>query len=414
MTLAYKKLFSIREIEEHTILQWVFGATIFSYFLAFDQWMRSAALTTDAVARGAHVCRPYFQSCGDWYFLRALPEGYTQNIFYMALFATLVASVYFLARKDWVKAHAALLPSFLWHGTGVFLLSDIFVANYEYYLFFFAFILLFFSHKEFFLKLTVVFFYFLSTAAKLHESWILGTYFSALKTGLPLFPDWSIPFWTNLVIFMEMIGAWFLLSSRPLLQRGALAFFVAFHLYSGLFVWFRYPATVLPTILILFGPMYRKTPVPLDRRAIPGWLLIIAFFFAQLTPLMIPGDEKLTLEGNKYGLFMFEANHQCVSSTRVVRANGESAESRLEGISARDRCDPYWFWFRLQTRCKERGVERIEWTLDHSINGSPFLRIVDEQNACALSYKPFSHNAWIKTEKDNPVIIGYPVENIYE
>jgi hypothetical protein len=413
---GYRRAFSIHEIEEQPILQWIFGATIFSYFLAFQAWIGSSATTLDAYARGAHLCWPYFQSCGEWLFLRALPNGYSQTFLYMFLFGTLVFVVYCMHRKDWVLAHFALLVSFLWHAAVAFFLTYALAGNYDYYLFLLAFALLFLPRKEFFLKLIFVLLYFLSTATKIHETWILGTYFSALKTGLPLFPDWSIPLWTNLIIFMEMVAAWFLLSHNRLLQRVVLVFFILFHLYSGLLVEYRYPATVLPTLLILFGPLYRYTPIPLDRKALLGWALVALMFVAQASSHMIPGDEKLTMEGNKFGLYMFEANHQCISRTTVVYADGEAQEFSEESALARGRCDPYRYWFRIKAVCTQRAsqLERIGWTLDHSVNGGPFLRIVDTANACNLSYSPAKHNPWIKTETDNPMIIGYPVENIYE
>ena len=59
------------------------------------------------------------------------------------------------------------------------------------------------------------------------------------------------------------------------------------------------------------------------------------------------------------------------------------------------------------------GIERIEWSLDHSINGNEFLRIVDTQDACQLEYKPFSHNDWLLLDDDNPKVIGQPVKNFF-
>jgi hypothetical protein len=82
--------------------------------------------------------------------------------------------------------------------------------------------------------------------------------------------------------------------------------------------------------------------------------------------------------------------------------------------SARSRCNPYTYWFTLKQYCeKKENVDRIAWTFDHSINGDPFLRIVDEQNVCNLEYKPFSHNDWIKRHSDNPEIIGTPARNVF-
>ncbi len=411
----YTKFFSIQEVEENKILQWAFGALILGYFVAFYSWMNDTATTIDAVARGTYVCWPYFQECAHLYFLRTLPDGYSQTFLYMVLFGVLIVAIYRMSERQWTLAHLTLMPIFIWHAFVIFFLSELMSGNYDYYLFIYALIILFLPHKEFFLKLALVMFYVLSTVAKLHETWVLGTYFSSLKTGLPLFPDWSIPAWTNLVIFMEMIGSWFLLSKNKVLQRGSFLFFAAFHLYSGILVQYRYPATVLPMLVILFGPWYRHTPAPFDRKSIGGWVLISLLFVVQFTPLSIEGDEKMTLEGNKYGLFMFEANHQCISSVRYVFEDGTLREEVVESEVARYRCDPYRYWFRLQNICKRNpAVSRIEWTFDHSINGHPFYRIVDERNACELTYRPFTHNAWIRTMEDSPPAIGRPVENTYE
>jgi hypothetical protein len=130
---------------------------------------------------------------------------------------------------------------------------------------------------------------------------------------------------------------------------------------------------------------------------------------------VIPGDEKLTLEGNKFGLYMFEANHQCISTVLTTYRDGTTTEKVSESATARGRCDPYRYWFRIHTTCKRNSdVVSVKWTFDHSINGGPFLRIVDVPDACTLSYSPIFHNSWIKTEYDNPQVMGFPVENIYD
>jgi hypothetical protein len=332
----------------------------------------------------------------------------------MFFFGFLLWSVYLFSERRWREIQFNLMPLFLWHAANVLLLTDLQSGNYEYYLIVFGIILLFLPYKEFFLKLSLVSLYVVSTVAKIHPAWIEGGYFTAMRTGLPFFPDWSIPFWTNLVMVMEMVGAWFLMSKNVILQRTALGFFVLFHLYSGILVEYRYPATVLPMLLIMFGPWYRHTPVPLNRRSIAGWFLILSIFAVQFTPRLIEGDEKLTLEGNKYGLYMFETNHQCISQATAHYADGTVEELDRVSASARNRCEPYSYWFVIQQACERfKGLERMSWKFDHSINGDPFLRIVDTENACNLEYKAFSHNQWIKTEADNPEIIGYPVKNYY-
>ena len=407
----YQKLFSISEIKQSLALQFVFAAQLFSYYVTFSDWIGSHDLTLEKNSLDVVACWPYFQNCGDYFFLQALPFGHSQTIFYMFFFGLMVLVAYLIYRRDWFLAHITLLPLFLWHATVV--LGTGIAGNYDYYLMIFGIVTLFFPHKLFFIKLNLVLFYFLSTAVKLHEGWVLGTYFSALKYGLPIFPAWSIPFWTNLVIFMEMVAAWFLFSRRVWLQRSVFAFFVIFHLYSGTLVQYHYPSIVLPTLVIVFGIFYRYTPPPLDRRSIAGWTLVALLCALQSISFFIPGDTKLTMEGNRYGLYMFEANHQCVSQVQVYFVDGHSESFVDESSNARKRCDPWRYFSRIKKACEVTpDLRRVAWQFDHSINGGPFMRIVDESNACGLDYKPFSHNEWIKTEKEAE-IIGYPVENVY-
>ena len=113
----------------------------------------------------------------------------------------------------------------------------------------------------------------------------------------------------------------------------------------------------------------------------------------QFISILIPGDEKLTMEGNKYGLYMFEANHQCISKFTIENHDGTEDILERQVESARSRCDVYRYWFTVSKRyCQEKSIEKISWTFDHSINGGPFLRIVEQENICDLQYKPFSHN----------------------
>ena len=411
----YHRIFSITEIEKSKVLQWIFGATLLSFLATFDNWIERLALTKTAYIENWHTCWPWFQNCGELYFLETLPYGYSQTIFYMVLFGIMLLISFLMWKKEWIAAHILISILLLWKVLVVFVLTYHLSGNFDYYHIILTFILLFLPFKLFFLKLVFVLFYFLSATVKIHESWILGTYFSALKTGFPIFPDTTIPIWTNLVIFMQIVGAWFLLSSNKILQRGALIYFVMFHLYSVILVEYRYPITVLPTLLILFGPLYQYTAVPLVKKAIPGFVLIVMLLLLQLSSVLIPGDEKITLEGNRYGMYMFEANHQCVSEITFHLKSGSSTIEREESTLARDRCDPYVRWFFIQQVCEreEEALASVSWTFDHSINGNAFYRIVDETDACTLEYHAFGHDEWIKTPKEGAEVIGYPVKNIY-
>lgn len=404
-----------KEFIKNEPLQWAFAALLFAYFICFNGWAVRSTITMQAFAANHFVCPAYFQQCDIFYFLQALPQGYSQTFLYMLLFATIVWAGYLVIQKNYREAQFVTIPVYLWHILNVFVLTDFQSGNYEYYLAVFGTILLFLPYKLFFLKLSIVLLYVMSTVAKIHPAWIEGGYFTNMQMGLPIFPAWSIPIWTNLVILAEMVGAWFLFSKNPLLQRGAFLFFVIFHLYSGILVHYRYPATVLPMLLIVFGPWYQYQKIPLNKKAITSWVFMAILLTVQFTPRFIEGDEKLTLEGNKYGLYMFEANHQCISTAVVHYTEGQSRTLVKVEESARNRCEPYQYWFQYKQMCERNNqIKRIEWTHDHSINGDPFLRIVDEKDVCSLEYEAFSHNEWIKTHKDSPKVTGLPAMNYYK
>lgn len=404
---VYRRLFSVGEIEQDKVLQWMAGAVLLGFAVTYASWMNVPWITTNAVDSGSYRCWPFLPNCADYIFLTTYPNGYSQTAVFMLLFAILVGCSYAIYSKDWILAHAGISVLFLFKIYFTFI-SYRFKGNYDYYHTVFCLVFLFFPHKKFFLQLSVVFFYFLSTAAKIHPSWVLGEYFTSLRNGLPLFPKGTEIIATNFLMFMEMVGAWFLFSSKRLVQRGVLTFFAIFHVYSGILVGYRYPATVLPALLVLFGPWFQApVKIPSGASSVPGWALMGLLLVGQMVPLAISGDQKLTLEGNFYGLYMFEANHQCFGSIGV---NGKTVDEFKSG-NALHRCDPYGYFSTAKNRyCNPSNT--VSLVLNHSINGGPFYQIVNVDDICKLEYKPFAHNSWIKTEKDAPQI-GRPVQNFY-
>lgn len=437
---AYRALFSVAELESERIVQWMFGASLFYFFVTFNVWIDSPAITIESARNGTAVCWPYFQNCAQLYFLHVMPFGYSQTMLYMALYGMMVLAVYCMWKQHWSAAHGILLLLFLWKVFVLGILTYILAGPYDYYHLILTAVILFVAHKEYFLKVSFVFMYFMSATIKFSPAWVLGTYFSSLKEGLPLIPTSLIVVASNLVIFGQIVEGWFLLSKNVLLQRVAVVYAVFFHLYSGIFVAYPYPSVALPPVLILFGPMYRYTPTPFTRKAIAGWVIIASIALFQLLGFVISPDRFLTLEGHRYGMFMFEANHQCRYTSRTyTRATGENSSwhgmqcsglfcltdtaietgetetvftRTVESASSWNRCDPYETWTRLKATCSYPGVTRISLEFDHSVNGGPFYRIVDESSICDLAYHPFSHNAWIRVPPEAE-ITGYPRQNAY-
>src|SRR6185503_6034884 len=108
----YRSLFSIREIEESLTLQLFFGAMLLYFVTTFQKWVHFDYLSTSKAPDA--LCWPYFPDCGALFFFTSLPQGYTQNFFYMALFGVLLLAAYFVWKKNWVAAHVCLLLLFAW------------------------------------------------------------------------------------------------------------------------------------------------------------------------------------------------------------------------------------------------------------------------------------------------------------
>jgi hypothetical protein len=450
---GYKRLFRIHEIESTPVLQWMFGAMLFFFFLTFQSWDNNFSVTVEGAKSGAAVCWPYFQSCTNLFFLHSLPYGYSETTFYMLLYGLMLLTVYCIWRKMWAGAHALMVTLLAWELFVGFVLSYDLMGPYNYYHVILCIVLLFLPLKEYFLKLAFVFCYFISVTIKFDPAWDVGTYFSTLQLGLPLIPRELIPLATSIVIFMQVVGAWFLLSSRRMWQRVALTFFIFFHLYSGIFVAYFYPSISLPPLIILFGPMYRYQPPPRSKRSIAGWVFLALLLVWQLAPYAVEGDRRVTLEENRIGMFMFEANHECRATVTVyestststtsdkitqsqpgtfcsdticttltdthVQSGEKTIERQYESGSAWNRCDPYVIWFQYQTVCRQPNVQKISFVFDHSVDGGPFYRIVDLDNLCDVTYKPWGHNDWIllpsasTADKPQAEIVGYPVEDNY-
>ncbi len=442
----YRRVFALHEIEANPLLQWMFGGLLVFFFAVFTTWNGTSYATIESAEKGTAVCWPYFQSCYKLFFLNDLSHGYSQSIFYMGLYTLMVAIIWAMWRKQWSVAHFSMSLLLVWEALISLVFSYEAAGPYNYYHIALVAILLYAREKEFFLKLAFVWMYFMSVTTKFDSTWILGTYFSPLKYGLPLFPDILIPLITNLVIFMQTIGAWFLLSRNKILQRIAFFYFLAFHLYSGVFVQYLYPSVSVPALLILFGPLYSHTPIPFSSKTFVGWTVIALLAVFQILGVATPGDRRMSLENNKFGMFMFEANHQCVITvdthtkekastdgdaefesrercgnywclmkrfTRDGIGGGSVREERYESSSSRQRCYPYIWWSRLHLQCdRDSNIERIAMRIDHSINGGPFYRIIDEPDMCALDYNAFSGNTWIREPPEAP-LVGYPVQNAY-
>jgi len=400
------KYFNTHEVESSRPLQAVYWALVLGFFLFLQSLIFQPVGYLQQRESLSFVCPEYFRSCSDYFFLQAMPWGFSYQILLTFLCALLFGSAYFAVFQRWGLAQLLLVPLFLLKAALAFFQSTEISIPFETYHLLPCFIFIFCRYKGEGLRWAFVILYVLSGLVKLDEGWIAGSYFSALKLGLPLVSTEMIPLATNFVILMELVGAWLLLSERWAVRFYPFVFFVVFHLFSIVFVGLRYPSLALPYLLILYGrkPSVRSAISPL---AAVSLIFVIA---ANIYPFFRAGDHKVTYEGMTLAMNMFDANRQVISKEKTVYKDGTSREQGFETANAFARVVPYRQWFRIQNRCQDPAVERVEWTFDAAKNGGPFRRWIEESNACALTYDAWKHNEWIRLQ---PPIIGYPDYNFY-
>jgi hypothetical protein len=240
--------------------------------------------------------------------------------------------------------------------------------------------------------------YFLAAFVKIDESWVVGSYFSALELGLPVFPDATIPLITQGVILAECFLSWGLLSQK--FRRVSFVFWLVFHLYSVLMVGFFYPTRCVLFLVVLF----LDGPLAISYRQLintTNLILLSSLLVIQVGWIGVPENTRSTLRFEGYGFNMFDTNFQCVSSYKM---NGQSGTtSVLEEYShARFRCGPRVFLERYKQYCQEKKLSSLEWKLWQSLNGGPFYEIVNTKNACSLSFSLFRPKPLDRVRRSGP------------
>jgi hypothetical protein len=392
----------------------IYWGVIIGFLIAFNFWAQMGMFTKSAYLNSSVSCPEYFQSCFKYIFFDGPPHSYGQTIFYAFLLVFIMLSCIYALKDKWLEAFVLLIPPTIFKFLGALFLVNEISTPFEYFHLTFVIILLFFPNKVSFFKISFCLIYFLSGTIKIHEGWILGTYFSSLRMGLPIFSDVLIPFLTNFVIFLEITLTWSLLSKNRKIQLLVVCLYIIFHLFSASIVGYRYPIHCLPLLIPLFLINEDKFKFPKFnfKNIIPYSFIILILIFHSI-PYFIQGDQKVTYEGVRLSVGMFDANRQCSSTVLYNYQDGTAKEVVTNTKYSGVRCVPYQWWYRLKKECKKKNVKSIDWTYDISVNGNPFYRVVNTDNVCELDYEVFGHNYWIETEsnKSGHEVVGYPQKN---
>lgn len=404
----YSEFFALEEFNKTPVLVVAILAVLLGMALAFYGGFPAGWGAINMDNPGSFICPNFLQHCESFIFLKTGAGYFSHRVFFaFGLLGPLVLTAVFAYKKEWVWMHLVLMYLTF---TKIYLgfIAD---ANVSVPFMMFnlvpAFVLLFSRKRWTDLRWCFLLLYFMAGFVKLDEAWIVGSYFSTTKEGLRLFPQFAIPLATNLVICFELFAVWFLFHKNSKIRWVVLAFFIVFHLYSTIYVSFRYPLLTLPLLVILFG-----APAPAFGSRISRFGVVMTAFllFVNLLPFMAGPNHKWTAEAKQFTLDMFDGNRQALSRSETKYQDGHVFVHEVPHTNAYDRAKPYNNWYFLKKSCSNPGVVSVAWTFTVSVNGGPFRRIIQEDDICKTEFHPFRHNEWIHL--DGP-IVGYPTTNYY-
>lgn len=368
-----------------------------NFFVTFSDWFNKGYLTKESIDDLSAVCPPYFQSCTNFYIFHSSQNGYSLGILYSILGLFLFSSLYFFLIQKWNVSLLFLLPSLLYKIAIIFVFSFSPTGNYTVFEIALVLILIFSNNKVFSIKVLLSCLYLLSAVIKIYPSYLSGRMFDTLINGLPLLPSSFNYLYPSLIITFFTISSFSMWYRNKLVRNISFSFLFLFHVYSIILVGFRFPSICMVALLVVFTADYQE--FSFTKFYSEKIIVLIVFFLivAQSIPILIRGDEHITGEGEKYGFYIFNTNKQC-SLEKVYKYKDGKLEIKNDVIhKALYLCNPYDAWFVSQMECKNHAIEKISFKFNISLNGSPYFKVVDNDNICNINvYHPFRHNDWIK------------------
>lgn len=386
---------SSNELAANRNLQFFFLFSIFISIFTFSEWRANGFLSSQSVDSFTHVCPPYFQSCDIFYIFGTLPESYDLNILYFFLGIFIFVSIFYFFKTSWRIALLWFIPIVIFKLAMVYLLSYSAIGNYTVIEGVAALIIIFSKNKVFFLKILLSFMYLASAMSKLYPSYLEGNLFKALSAGMPFVPDLLLSFLPFLLITSLLLVSILIWHPHEGIRSVAFGAIVLFHLYTMTLVGYRFPLVSLMLILVIYFSSFESFSLPKLFSSKPTLFVMSILIAFQLIPLVIKGNEHITGEGERYGLYIFNTNKQCAYIATIQYRDGSFAELADSNTFALSRCDPYTTWFTLKQRCLNTTVDTISLKYSVSLNGANFRIVVDEVDVCRLEYSAFKHNDWL-------------------
>ena len=377
----FKKLFSLREVENNRGLILVYAVLLINIWVFMNSayyYLKSGVYQTS--------CWPFITWCGpiqdailfnNYLYLRPAVLAFL-------LFLFVVSSIALIKNKIGLSFIFSFLICLFWLFP-IFIFTNNYndlIHHQHHYLFYVLLIIFFARHSR--IQLLIVFYaltYFFSSIPKFtSDTWLLGF------VKAPYIPIVLLPFGTIFVILVQLILPYFLLFGSRYIRISAAIFFEAFHIYLAAIgsVGYSFFWITVPMIYILFCEYYERPSADTFRGNSLTTSVFVLFCFLSLVRLIIPGDDQYTMEGSGYALNMFNTATVDVIDYQDKLGKNSTSTLFLTGYSG--------LLQDLQKNCideRERSL-RID-----RVSAYDKYEVVNENNYCKLTYKPFWHNDWI-------------------
>ena len=397
-----ERIFSPQIFKENLWLRVVYYALTLHSILLFSAWRDTGVLTTQSLQSNGFSCWPYFLSCDVFYVFSDMPSSYSLGILYTILGTGIALSCIYAIRDRWALALFFLFLITCFKIFVVYIASYSLPTNYNELVILISILLLFARERIFALKICSTLFYYAAFFNKLHSGYLSGDVFTSLALGLPFVPDTVLPYFGILFMIMLLILPTLLWSQSRRVRILAAICLMVFHLSTIAIVGFMYPLLCIPLILLtIHSPqkIFSLKTISTDRLL---FLIVLLMIVGQLFSLMIPGDNRLTGEGTKFGFYMHDANHQCSGFLEQKKTDRAVQLFPYSNGMAMGVCDPYRLWFTSRSLCAHTDTESVSMYFKHSMNGGRFYELVNEENICSKSYSLIQHNEWIHTNRPLP------------
>lgn len=305
----------IQEIASSKVLRFYGAALALIHAVTWTFWRQSVpAYLSDSLNP---FCWPFFSNCQ---VIHGIPSLLVSAALGMYLILALLTAAAFLVGRykfAWFASAALFLFKLCVQVTDYRLMG-----NYHYMPQLITLSFLFLPRKKEVASLLMVLFYFAAGTLKINYEWLSG---AALWRGLPFTASlWFFQVLLALVVFLEMVLAFGLLSSQKLVRWFTLACFTLFHIVSWHWVGYFYPVICF-LMLGIFPLRWLLEKGNSLKPGKAGTALLVCVALAQVPARLFSEDHTLYGKQRIANLNMIDARAVCMGAI-LIHDNGKIIE----------------------------------------------------------------------------------------